>query len=292
MEAAEAAAAADDEVEAAVESAPRDLSGGLEAVALPWTNDVDSAVPPPSVTYVRLPVLPVDGADVYPGCRCCDPNGTSATCDPLLCPCIHTGRDEPLTERPQPLVMECGPRCSCSVTSCPNRQVGRGSTLRLQVFRTSDRGWGLRTLDFIPRGQYVCCYAGEVVSRAEAALRAAASYDRADDNYLMQLREHVGATGRVLITHVDATRCGSAGRYVNHSCDPNLEVVPVRCGLLVPVPAMFARIDIPPLTELTFDYGEGAHPSSSKNSTNSTTSNKPCRCGARSCRGFMPHSAL
>lgn len=36
---------------------------------------------------------------------------------------------------------ECHPGCLCSA-SCPNRVVERGRTVPLQIFRTTDRGWG------------------------------------------------------------------------------------------------------------------------------------------------------
>merc|ERR1739844_196982 len=56
-------------------------------------------------------------------------------------------------------------------------------------------------------------------------------------------------------TVIDPTLIGNIGRYVNHSCDPNLIMLPVRIQNLVPHLALFAAIDIPKDTELTFDYG-------------------------------------
>lgn len=54
---------------------------------------------------------------------------------------------------------------------------------------------------------------------------------------------------------IDATKSiDSFGRYLNHSCDPNLEVHAVRIETIIPVIAFFANRDIEINEELTFDY--------------------------------------
>ena len=37
-----------------------------------------------------------------------------------------------------------------------------------QVFKTENCGWGIRCLDDIPKGQFICVYAGEVLNEQEA----------------------------------------------------------------------------------------------------------------------------
>ncbi len=36
------------------------------------------------------------------------------------------------------------------------------------MFRTERRGWGVRCLDDIPQGQFICVYVGEVLSEQKA----------------------------------------------------------------------------------------------------------------------------
>lgn len=50
---------------------------------------------------------------------------------------------------------------------CGNRLVQQGITVNLQVFMTPEKGWGLRTLEDIPKGTFVCEYVGEIVTNTE-----------------------------------------------------------------------------------------------------------------------------
>ena len=36
------------------------------------------------------------------------------------------------------------------------------------MFRTEKRGWGIRCLDDIPKGQFICVYAGQLLTEQEA----------------------------------------------------------------------------------------------------------------------------
>lgn len=58
-------------------------------------------------------------------------------------------------------VYECGPWCGCDRARCQNRLVQRGIRVRLQVFQTEGRGWGVRCRDDLDHGTFVCIYAGE-----------------------------------------------------------------------------------------------------------------------------------
>lgn len=64
-------------------------------------------------------------------------------------------------------VFECGPWCGCDRARCQNRLVQRGIRVRLQVFQTDDRGWGVRCRDDLDRGTFVCIYAGEAQSASD-----------------------------------------------------------------------------------------------------------------------------
>ena len=67
-------------------------------------------------------------------------------------------------------IYECNDNCKCKCNEkpCLNRVVQRPSTARLQLFKTADKGWGVQSLDDLPRGQYICTYAGEVLTSSEA----------------------------------------------------------------------------------------------------------------------------
>ncbi|XP_070711776.1 histone-lysine N-methyltransferase SETDB2 isoform X2 [Pempheris klunzingeri] len=64
-------------------------------------------------------------------------------------------------------VYECGPWCGCDRARCQNRLVQRGIRVRLQVFQTDGRGWGVRCRDDLDRGTFVCTYAGVILNRVQ-----------------------------------------------------------------------------------------------------------------------------
>ncbi|NXK91590.1 SETMR methyltransferase, partial [Formicarius rufipectus] len=227
-----------------------------------------------------------------PGCSC-----RSRSCTAPQCPCVCRGdnysgaclRDTRQGPFARP-VFECNALCRCG-ESCPNRLVQRGLRLRLQVFLTRHKGWGVRTLQPIPRGTFVCEYAGEVLGSAEARRRSQALSPE-DSNYIIALREHLH-DGRVLETFVDPTRIGNVGRFLNHSCEPNLVMVPVRVDSVVPRLALFAATDISAGEELCYDYSGRFHNSPGgsrehKALEEDNTLRKPCYCGSRTCASFLP----
>lgn len=61
-------------------------------------------------------------------------------------------------------IYECNSGCKCSVKTCLNRVVQHPLSLRLQVFKTGVRGWGIRCLNDIPLGAFICIYAGRLLT--------------------------------------------------------------------------------------------------------------------------------
>ncbi|NWT59372.1 SETMR methyltransferase, partial [Erythrocercus mccallii] len=240
----------------------------------------------------------IDPTEVtFPGCSC-----RSSSCAAPQCPCLRHGHNysgpclgpaEQQQQQQQPFsrpVFECNSLCRCG-ESCQNRLVQRGLRLRLQVFRTPRKGWGVRALQPIPRGSFVCEYAGEVLGFAEAQRRIQAQAPE-EPNYIMAVREHLH-DGRVLETFVDPTRVGNVGRFLNHSCEPNLFMVPVRVDSMVPRLALFAAADISAGEELSYDYSGRFHnlPGASREQKPLEEDNslrKPCYCGSRTCASFLP----
>ena len=93
---------------------------------------------------------------------------------------------------------------------------------------------------------------------------------------------------------------GNIGRYINHSCDPNLIMVPVRVSSMVPHLALFARKKIKEGEELCFDYGDMDRKTSEKCSSltdfvgreavsKSGIIRTTCLCRSANCVGVLPY---
>jgi len=166
-----------------------------------------------------------------------------------------------------PMIFECNRACNCW-TNCCNRVVQKGIQCRLQVFRTKNMGWGVRSLKAIPKGTFVCEYVGEIISDTAAD-------GRNDDSYLFDLDHRDKET----LYCVDARYYGNVARFINHGCDANLTPVKVfidHQDLSFPRMSFFANRDIQANEELTFDYGEKFWVIKCQLFK--------CNCGARDCR--------
>uniref|UniRef100_A0A8C9H409 Histone-lysine N-methyltransferase n=1 Tax=Piliocolobus tephrosceles TaxID=591936 RepID=A0A8C9H409_9PRIM len=155
-------------------------------------------------------------------------------------------------------IYECNSRCRCGY-DCPNRVVQKGIRYDLCIFRTDDgRGWGVRTLEKIRKNSFVMEYVGEIITSEEAERRGQI-YDRQGATYLFDL-DYVED-----VYTVDAAYYGNISHFVNHSCDPNLQVYNVFIDNLderLPRIAFFATRTIRAGEELTFDYNMQAPPHS------------------------------
>ncbi|KAM4820961.1 histone-lysine N-methyltransferase SETMAR [Thomomys bottae] len=275
-----------------------DVTCGLENLPVcVWPPGAKPANFQYSPDHVAGPGADTDPTQItFPGCLC-----IRTPCLPGTCACLLHARNYddrlclqdlgPEAKYAQP-VFECSALCPCN-PDCPNRVVQRGLQARLQVFQTDRKGWGLRALEGIPKGRFVCEYAGEVLGPREARRRMRAQTAQ-DANYLLAVREHVW-NGRVLETFVDPTHIGNVGRFLNHSCQPNLLMVPVRVHSMVPRLALFAARDILPGEELSYDYSgrflnpAGPEAQEGLEDNDEGTLRKPCHCGAEACTGFLPY---
>ena len=167
----------------------------------------------------------------------------------------------------------------------------------MQVFRTSNRGWGVRSMVDIQKGQFVDKYVGEVITAAEAARRRAKSHiAQRKDVYLFALDkfsdiESLDDRLRGPPLEVDGEFLSGPTRFVNHSCEPNLRIfarVGDHADKHLHDLALFAICDIPKGEELTFDYVDGVDdedndaldPEKQKDMTR-------CLCGSEDCRGYL-----
>jgi len=66
-------------------------------------------------------------------------------------------------------IWECNEYCGCDLSACPNRVVQRGRTVGLDIFKTKEKGWGVRTIDAVPKVSFLfICRAHEEAARAAA----------------------------------------------------------------------------------------------------------------------------
>ncbi|XP_034243049.1 probable histone-lysine N-methyltransferase set-23 [Thrips palmi] len=186
-------------------------------------------------------------------------------------------------------IVECNSQCTCSVKKCGNRVVQFGPRKNLSVFMTGpEKGYGLKTTELIPKGEFICEYAGEVIGMDEAKIRFKAASMKGEMNYIFVLREFVDSEKKTVTeTIIDPSVIGNIGRYINHSCNPNAGIVPVRVDSPVPVLGIFARRNISAGDEITYDYSGSYNMLSDVSSVNSFSS-KPCRCGSQDCSGSLP----
>ncbi|NXI43247.1 SETB1 methyltransferase, partial [Galbula dea] len=158
-----------------------DITKGREDVALSCVNEIDGT-PPPQVAYSkeRIPGKGVYintsweflvGCDCRDGCR----DKSKCACQQLTIQataCTPGGQINPnsgyqhkrLEECLPTGVYECNKRCKCNAYMCTNRLVQHGLQVRLQLFKTQNKGWGIRCLDDIAKGSFVCIYAGKILT--------------------------------------------------------------------------------------------------------------------------------
>ncbi|CAH0406078.1 unnamed protein product [Chilo suppressalis] len=182
-------------------------------------------------------------------------------------------------------IIECNSMCSCQ-DKCGNRVVQNGPVAGLYVksCESMEKGLGLFTKDHIPAGSFICEYAGEIITKDQAALRQGYNALNGKMNYVFCLNEHCDTNS--FQTFVDPSFIGNIGRYINHSCDPNCVIIPVRVNTPIPKLAIFALKDIVPQSEITFRYGSD----NSKDFVFLTkVGRKKCCCNSPKCSGWMPY---
>jgi hypothetical protein len=279
-----------------------DLSRGASALPVPCLN-TGRTMRFPSFVYTGCLITDTKSASssrleyhltskAYPGCGCmrgqCGDN----------CACAQRNAS---AHSHGPQLFECNANCTCGPT-CPLRVMQHGRTVPIAVFWEDGKDWGLKVLGPVPKGSFVASYTGELLSTAAARGRRQ-QYDRNSLNFLLSIRETIPKRGMVLKMYIDGTVYGNETRFINHSCNPTLELHLVRVDAMVPHVCFFARRAISVGEELTFDYaavgragaiGTAAPQGAGTDSTNPTTEpalggqRRRCLCGADCCRGYLP----
>ncbi|KAM6288131.1 histone-lysine N-methyltransferase SETDB2 isoform 2-T2 [Spheniscus humboldti] len=153
-----------------------DISNGAESVPVSFCNDLDRARLPyfkyrraswPRGYYLNnFSSIFVDSCDCTDGCidrsKCACLQLTARGCSKIsLSPSSKTPRGYSYKRLEGPVPS------GCDKMMCQNRVVQHGIQVRLQVFNTEKKGWGVRCLDDIDKGTFVCTYSGRLMSRAE-----------------------------------------------------------------------------------------------------------------------------
>ena len=165
-----------------------------------------------------------------------------------------------------------GPSSNCGVggQDCGNRAMGKRQFVKCKPKRETGKGWGLVTLENIPKGKLVLEYVGEVINE-----------DQKDSRLVEWSKEHPNDPNFYVMGlgggwYMDARDCANMSRFINHSCDPNCLLMTMnvkgykRNGI-------YAKQEIKAGEFLSYDYHfDTKH-----------ADKFLCRCGAKNCRGTM-----
>ncbi|CAG8564904.1 11173_t:CDS:2 [Diversispora eburnea] len=223
-------------------------------------NSIDSeTLPYLRFTYENLINCKVKSpdSDFNYGCDCED------NCQTKKCSCakdndggypIQNGR---LIRTDVGAIYECNSNCKCN-KNCSYRIIQNGGKNNglFEIFKTPNKGWGLRTLVPIRKGSFVLEHVGEILEPRTAKLREVC-YEKLDMMAYFDLDFGFDENEKLKVLCVDSNYWCGASRFLNHSCDPNLITIPFFVEHKDPRfqrLAFFAKKNITTLTELTFDY--------------------------------------
>ncbi|CAH8328568.1 unnamed protein product [Eruca vesicaria subsp. sativa] len=252
-----------------------DISNRKENAPVYLFNDIDNDQEPLYYEYLANTSFPrgilFQQSDNASGCNCI--NGCSSGC---LCEMKNGGEFaydyNGNLIRLRPLIHECGPACKCPPT-CRNRVTQKGLRSRLEVFRSVETGWGVRSLDILHAGAFICEYVGVALTREQAniltmngdtlvypARFSSARWKAWGD--LSQVFPDYEPPSYPQIPPVDfamdVSKMRNVACYISHSTDSNVIVQLVlhdHNNLMFPRVMLFAAENIPPMTELSLDYG-------------------------------------
>jgi histone-lysine N-methyltransferase SUV39H len=190
-----------------------------------------------------------------------------------------------------------GGRCHCRYLGLRGRDGVSDSLSGFQVLVTDICVTGLRCPEKLKRGTFIELYLGEVIGPAEATARAALG-DKIGESYLYDLDKFtfceddlpdelsVGMESDHNDHYtIDGRFCGSVARFINHSCDPNLDTYAVagnRRDYKVYDLAFFTSRDVAPYEELCFSYTYWV-PTVKGSKQEEEEGGWPCHCGADNC---------
>ncbi|KAI5058880.1 hypothetical protein GOP47_0027050 [Adiantum capillus-veneris] len=271
-----------------------DVAGGREGMPVCLVNTVDDLKGPSPFEYATSLQYP-QGANYEQygapqGCNC-----TGACNATQACSCFSKNGhafaylNNGILVKERSVIYECGSNCQCSF-SCRNRSTQKALKFRLEVFRTGDRGWGLRSWDTIPAGSFICEFTGKLIQSTQLPLTRDYVLDAGrfpkvspswgDASNLLNTQSSSATAGTSLTDFiVDSSHIGNVSRFINHSCSPNILVQSVlrdHQDTKRPHLMLFAMDNIPPFKELTRNYGSDSI---------FDVPGKQCLCKSENCKG-------
>uniref|UniRef100_A0A914CZC6 Uncharacterized protein n=1 Tax=Acrobeloides nanus TaxID=290746 RepID=A0A914CZC6_9BILA len=289
-----------------------DYTNGSEDVPISVVNGVDQEDIPKIAYHVsryteipRLGLELIKSQEICSSCTC-----TDGCLDPKKCKCqiksedryydlkqfnnmIHIKptyyKEGKLEEKIFSGIYECNKNCKCR-EDCKNRVTQNRINIPLQIFKTKEIGWGVRTLIDIPKGSYIATYSGQLMTDEQVLKFKLDNDGKYPDEYNVYLSDLVIAINsaqnapvpRNNVFLLDASKSGNIARFFNHSCEPNMFAQYVFMDthdVRLPEVAFFAKRFILAGEELCWDYGyePGTIPDREM----------VCKCGASDCRGRL-----
>lgn len=161
-----------------------DLSMGQEFRSIPCVNVINNNSPPPMEYMTSRQAMPGVNINVDEGylcgCDCTDNCQDKSKCacwqmtieGQKILPNLYKDPDigyshRRLPERVLTGIYECNKTCKCN-SSCLNRVVQHPLSQKLQLFLTEKKGWGVRCLNDIPQGSFICIYVGSLLTETDA----------------------------------------------------------------------------------------------------------------------------
>uniref|UniRef100_A0A182M0Q0 Histone-lysine N-methyltransferase eggless n=1 Tax=Anopheles culicifacies TaxID=139723 RepID=A0A182M0Q0_9DIPT len=182
----------------------KDLSFGAELMPVSCVNNYENQQPPPcEYSTERIPTEGVNlnlDKEFLCGCDCEDDCLDKSKCQcwqltiagaqyvnskvdindvgyvyKRLLNQLHTG------------VYECNVQCKCKKDKCLNRVVQNSLQMKLQVFKTHNKGWGIRCLNDVSMGSFICIYAGHLLTEEASTEICEMSENKTGDEYFADL---------------------------------------------------------------------------------------------------------
>ncbi|XP_060869750.1 histone-lysine N-methyltransferase SUV39H2-like isoform X2 [Metopolophium dirhodum] len=244
-------------------------------------NNIDLEGPPDLFAYITnyIPQTNIIIPDDPPiGCSCRRNCQSPEECCYEMSGCLKAyDKNKNIVVPPGNPVFECNKKCICT-NACSNRVVQLGSNVNICIYKTRKYGWGIKSSQDIPKGQFVGKYIGEIITVEESEQRLKKGSSLLDNMWSLDFDD--SQNYKYII---DGTHFANFTYFINHSCDANLNVYAVWINCLdrnLPELALFASRDISAGEQLTTDYfSRGNQDSLKKNGTK-------CQCDMKNCQGY------
>lgn len=242
----------------------------------------------PKLTYIveNMKTQEIENSLNYEflGCDCeneCSPAGTCSCLERsganYIYPNVSDLKNYIINIKNEKPIYECNNNCKCRETLCGNKLVLLGPRENLKIIDSGPKGLGLHSEESINVGNFICEYAGEIITQFEAHKRFKIYENMGlQHNYIFCINENFGAKNDK--TFIDPTFYGNIGRYINHSCEANSILIPIRLEN-IPRLCIFASETINKNSEITFNYGQ----------LGELNQNKKCFCLSKNCKRFLPY---